>query len=386
MISLGGYLGNTLHFTGTQIGAIYATMGVAALFMPALLGMIADKWIRAELLLGLCHLLAGGVLVYASSLTDFQSFYIAMLFHALLYMPTISLAGSVSYNALSKQDLVRVFPPIRVWGTIGFIVAMWTVDLSGWSLSANQMMLGGFSALILGAYSFAMPACKIVRTQSTTKLAGRLGLDAFVLFRNRNMAVFLIFSMLLGAALQITNAFGEVFLHDFAVAYSHSWVVQHPGILMSVSQISETIFLLTIPFFLNRYGIKTVMLMSMLAWFFRFGLFGIANPEGGLGFLVLSMIIYGLAFDFFNVSGSLYVETETPTAHRASAQGLFMLMTNGLGALLGGWVSGMVVDFFTENSLRNWPNIWFCFAIYALLLSIVFAVLFKYKHKKSPKE
>lgn len=382
LISLGAYLSNTLHFTGTQIGSIYATMGVAALFMPALLGVLADKWIRAEILLGLCHLLAGGVLVYASTITDYQSFYIAMLLQAMLYMPTISLAGSVSYNALTGEDLVAVFPPIRVWGTVGFIAAMWLVDLSGWSLSANQLMLGGFSALVLGAYSFAMPACKVVRTVQSRGIVSRLGLDAFVLFKNKNMAVFLVFSMLLGAALQITNAFGEVFLHDFSFVYPQSWVVEHPGILMSVSQISETLFLLTIPFFLKRFGIKTVMLMSMLAWVLRFGLFGIANPDAGFAFLILSMIVYGMAFDFFNISGSLYIETQTSHSHRASAQGLFMLMTNGLGALLGGWGSGLVVDYFTTNQQHDWPSIWFSFAGYALVLAIVFFFVFKDKHIK----
>jgi len=229
-------------------------------------------------------------------------------------------------------------------------------------------------------YAFTMPACPPTKIEKKRDLISSLGLDAFVLFRQTKMLVFFIFSMLLGAALQITNAFGGAFLDDFKSTYANSFGVKHPNLLLSISQISETLFILTIPFFLKRFGIKKVMLMSIFAWVFRFGLFGIGNPGKGLYLLVLSMIIYGMAFDFFNISGSLFVEKEAHVKIRASAQGLFMLMTNGIGAFLGGELSGMVVDHFTKNGVKDWQNIWLTFAGYALILGITFPFIFKYRH------
>ena len=382
LISLGGYMIVTLKFTGGQVGSIYATMGIASLFMPALLGIIADRWVNAERVLGMSHLVGAGLLFWASTITDYSTMYIVMLLVTMSYMPTIALNNAVSYTVLEKFgfDIIKVFPPIRVWGTVGFIAAMWVVDLFGWTLSPVQLYVSAFCALLLGLYSFSMPHCIPSKTKRDGSLVSTLGLDALVLFKNRKMLVFFIFAMLLGAALQITNTFGEAFLHDFGGLYPESFAVQHPGLLMSVSQISETLFILTIPFFLLRFGIKKVMLMSILAWVLRFGLFGIGNPGPGLSLLVISMIIYGLAFDFFNISGSLFVKKEADSSMVASAQGLFMLMTNGIGAFLGGTLSGIVVDHFTVLGVKNWPSIWFTFAGYALILAIVFPFIFKYKH------
>jgi NHS family xanthosine MFS transporter len=269
-----------------------------------------------------------------------------------------------------------------VWGTVGFIVAMWSVDLLGWTKSPNQFLFASVAGLIMGFYSLSMPQCKPARATKGSSIVNKLGLDAFVLFKESKMVIFFFFAMLLGAALQITNAFGEAFLHDFHSSYAGSFAVEHPSLLISLSQISETLFILTIPFFLRKFGIKIVMLMSIIAWVLRFGLFGIGNPAGGFVFLVMSMIVYGMAFDFFNISGSLFVEKESPINIRASAQGLFMLMTNGIGAFIGGMLSGWVVDFFTTNGVRNWQNIWFTFAGYGLFLAIIFPLMFKYKHKK----
>ena len=382
LISLGGYMIVTLKFTGGQVGSIYATMGIASLFMPALLGIIADRWVNAERVLGISHLVGAGLLFWASTITDYSTMYIVMLLVTMSYMPTIALNNAVSFTVLEKFgfDIIKVFPPIRVWGTVGFIAAMWVVDLFGWTLSPVQLYVSAFCALLLGLYSFSMPHCIPSKTKRDGSLVSTLGLDALVLFKNRKMLVFFIFAMLLGAALQITNTFGEAFLHDFGGLYPESFAVQHPGLLMSVSQISETLFILTIPFFLLRFGIKKVMLMSILAWVLRFGLFGIGNPGPGLSLLVISMIIYGLAFDFFNISGSLFVKKEADSSMVASAQGLFMLMTNGIGAFLGGTLSGIVVDHFTVLGVKNWPSIWFTFAGYALILAIVFPFIFKYKH------
>ena len=381
LISFGSYMGNTLNFSGGQIGTIFSTMGIASLFMPGLLGIIADRWINAEKLLGICHLIGALLLLYASTIHDSTLMYLVMLFNAMVYMPTIALNATVSYHVLEQKgfNIVKDFPPIRVWGTIGFVCAMWVVDLCGWSLSSLQLYIGSSASLFLGIYAFTMPACQPTKSKHKT-LVSALGLDAFVLFKQTKMLVFFIFAMLLGAALQITNTFGQMFLHDFN-QYANSFAVLHPGLLMSISQISETLFILTIPFFLSRFGIKKVMIISIFAWVFRFALFGLGNPGSGLILLILSMIIYGMAFDFFNISGSLFVETETDKSIRASAQGLFMIMTNGLGAFVGGVMSGKVVDYFTVNGVKDWQSIWFVFAGYALILGLVFPIVFKYKHK-----
>ena len=389
LISLGGYMGRELHFEGGQIGAIFATMGISSLFMPGIVGIIADKWMNAERLYGLCHLLGAAFLFYASTVTGYKEMYWAMLLNLIVYMPTLALANTVSYNALEqyKLDLIKDFPPIRVWGTVGFICAMWTVDLTGFKNSSAQLIVGGTVALLLGLYAFTLPACKPTKNGSKTLLS-TFGLDALVLFKRKKMAIFFLFSMLLGAALQITNTYGDLFLSSFASIpeYANSFGVKHSVILLSISQMSETLFILAIPFFLRRFGIKQVMLISMFAWVFRFGLFGLGNPGPGLWMLILSMIVYGMAFDFFNISGSLFVEQETSSAIRGSAQGLFFMMTNGLGAIIGGYGSGAVVDAFSvyangELVSRNWPPIWFVFAAYALIIGIMFAIVFKYKHE-----
>ena len=384
LISIGGYLGGTLHFTGMEIGSVFSTLGIASLFMPAVMGIIADKWVNAEKLLGVCHLTGAVLLFWASTITDPHLFFYVMLLNSMFYMPTIALNSTVSYVVLKQKgyDVVKDFPPIRVWGTVGFIAAMWFVDLLGWKSSSTQLIFSSASALVLGIYAFTMPSCKPERSNQKKTLLARFGLDALVLFKQKKMAVFFLFAMFLGAALQITNAFGGSFLESFNLTHPDTFGVKHPIVLLSISQISETLFILTIPFFLHRFGIKKVMLISMFAWVLRFALFGIGNPGGGLYLLVLSMIVYGMAFDFFNISGSLFVETEADPRIRASAQGLFMIMTNGFGAFIGGIASGWVVDHFTKGDLRDWQSIWFVFAGYALLLGIIFPFVFRYKHER----
>src|SRR6266487_4327907 len=390
LISMGSYMFNVLHASGSLIGATYGTMGIASLFMPALMGIIADKWVNAERVLGACHLIGAGLLFWASTVNDPGTMYLVMLLNALVFMPTIALNNTVSYIVLGKKgfDVIKVFPPIRVWGTIGFIAAVWTVDLFGWALTSTQFILSSIASICMGIYSFTMPACPPLKTAKSKSWLSTFGLDAFVLFKQKKMLIFFLFAMLLGAALQITNAFGKSFLDDFGSnpAYKDAFGVKHSNILISISQISETLFILTIPFFLRRFGIKTVMMMSIFAWVFRFGLFGVGNPGDGLWMLVLSMIIYGMAFDFFNISGSLFVEKEADFSIRASAQGLFMVMTNGIGAFLGGMISGWVVDYFTTDGVKDWKSIWFSFAAYALVIGLTFPFIFKYKHIPTARE
>jgi NHS family xanthosine MFS transporter len=386
LLSFGKYLYVTLGFSGEQIGAIFMTLGIASLFMPGVMGIIADRWLSPNKLYAIVHIIGAGLLYLAAKETEFNALYWVMLVYLMLYMPTIALDNTVSYCLLEKNgyDIVKDFPPIRVWGTVGFIIAVWIIDLLGWGLSNLQLYFSAAFSLILGIYSLTLlPDCPIEKTGEKKTLAQALGLDAFVLFKDKKMATFFIFSMMLGGALQITNMWGEAFLHDFGKIekYKDAFAVTHNGILMSLSQISETLFILTIPFFLKKFGIKKVMLMSMFAWVLRFGLFGIGSPEGlGLVFLLLSMIIYGMAFDFFNISGSLFVEMEAEPKIRASAQGLFMIMTNGIGAMIGAYGSGIIIDMFTHNGHKEWTTIWFIFSAYALVVALLFMIFFKYKH------
>jgi nucleoside transporter len=381
LISLGGYMGSQLGFSGLQIGSVYSTMGIASVFMPGLLGIVADRWVNAERVFALAHFIAAGALIFATRVTDFPTFYGCILVNSLFYMPTLALSNSVCYNVLTRRqyDVVKTFPPIRVWGTVGFIVAMWAVDLLGWTKSANQLYQAAGAGIFLGCYAFTVPPSPPFLDETRKKsLASSLGLDAFVLFRKKHVALFFIFSLMLGAALQITNAFGGPFLDDFKTSYPESFGVQHPNLLLSISQISETFFILLIPFFLSRFGIRNVILFSIIAWMLRFALFGLGNPDERLYLLILSMIIYGMAFDFFNISGSLYVEKVAEPKIRSSAQGLFMIMTNGFGAIIGGYGSGWVVDYFTSaDGVKDWPAIWFTFAGYALVLALLFVLFFR---------
>jgi NHS family xanthosine MFS transporter len=386
LITIGNYWFQTKQWSGAEFGIIFSTMGIASLFMPALMGIIADRWINAEKLYGMLHIAGAGALFFIPQINNPATFFWGILVAMIFYMPTIALTNSIAYTALKNNlfDVVKSFPPIRVFGTIGFIVAMWIVNLTGNKSSENQFYIAAGISLLLGLYAFTLPKCPPLAQDSNKKsLLQVLGLDAFGLFKNRKMAMFFIFSMFLGAALQLTNAYGDVFLDDFKniPQYADSFVVKYSTIIMSISQMSETLFILAIPFFLKRFGIKKVMLISMVAWVLRFGLFGLGNPADGLWMIILSCIIYGMAFDFFNISGSLFVETTTDSKMRSSAQGLFMMMTNGFGAIIGSSVSGFIIQqYFTHDGAKEWSSIWLVFAAYAAVVTVLFAIFFKHKH------
>jgi NHS family xanthosine MFS transporter len=387
LITIGTYCFNAKGWTGAQFGAIFSTLALSSLFMPALTGIIADKWMNAERLYGILHICYGLVLFYVPMVNDPDTLYYVIFAAMIFYMPTISLSNSIAYNILKNNnyDVVKVFPPIRVWGTIGFIVAMWTTNLTGSKANANQFLIAGAIAIVLGIYSFTLPKCPPQKTISKdASFIEQLGLTAFKLFANYKMALFFIFSMFLGAALQLTNMYGDSYLDDFRniPQYADSFVVKYSTIIMSISQISETVFILTIPFFLKRFGIKKVMLFSMLAWVLRFGLFAYGNPSDGLWMIIMSCIVYGMAFDFFNISGSLFIETTADSKIRSSAQGLFMMMTNGVGAYLGSKISGYIIDhyFILTGGTKDWHGIWLTFAGYSLVIGILFLIFFKHKH------
>ncbi len=395
LTSMGSYLGKA--GLAVHIGMFYAMQGVVSLFMPAVLGIVADRWIPAQRLLGLCHLAAalfmGAAGWYALGAGDGVAFGPLFALYSLsvaFYMPTIALSNSVAYAVLegAGRDTVKDFPPIRVWGTVGFICSMLVCDAAGFQTSSMQFVQCAVLGIVLGAYAFTLPECPVNRTGSRKSLVDALGLRAFTLFRQKKMAIFFIFSMLLGVSLQITNGFANPFITSFRdiPEYAATFGANHANALISLSQVSETLCILLIPFFLKRFGIKRVMLMAMFAWVLRFGLFGLGNPGGGVWMFVLSMIVYGVAFDFFNVSGSLYVNNTTDVAIRSSAQGLFMIMTNGIGAMVGTLGAQVVVNRFVYSQatpaeqVAGWSHAWLFFAAYALVVALLFAVVFRYKH------
>ena len=395
---MGRYLGN-IGFS-TEIGWFYSMQGIVSIFMPAIIGIIADRWVQAQKMLGICHLLAGLFMFaaawYGATHGTESQFAIIFSLYAMsvaFYMPTIALANSVAYNGLTQagMDTVKDFPPIRVFGTIGFILMMWFVDLMGFQDNQNQFVVSGVLSIILFLYTFTLPKCPVKTGETKTSLVEAFGLRAFTLFKQKKMAIFFIFSMLLGVSLQITNGFANPFINSFgAIAeYADTFGVQHANILISLSQISETVCILLIPFFMKRFGIKNVMLIAMFGWVFRFGLFGLGDPGTGVWMFVLSMIVYGVAFDFFNISGSLFVENSTDASIRSSAQGLFMLMTNGIGATLGTLGAQAIINNYTHDlaigdahyTVGDWSTCWFIFAAYALVVGVLFAIIFKPEKK-----
>lgn len=397
LISMGSYLVSIN--LGNVIAYFYSVQGFVCIFMPALMGIVADKWIPAQKVLSLCQFI-GGVFMCAACAycymsagnVSFSTLFTLYTISVAFFMPTIALTNSVAFNALEKagMDTVKDFPPIRVFGTVGFIVSMLAVDWCGLQAKPDQFAVSGVISIVMAIYALAMPKCPIKKNGENKTLMEALGLKAFALFKERKMAIFFIFSMLLGAALQVTNSYANPYISSFGAnpEFADTFGVQHANTLISLSQLSETLCILLIPFFMKRFGIKVVMLIAMFAWMLRFGFFAIGDPGfPGVLLLVLSMIVYGVAFDFFNVSGFLFVDQTTGADIRSSAQGLFMLMTNGLGASIGLLVAGEVVNAYTHDELINgvmykvgdWTTCWTIFSAYALVVAVLFFFLFKYK-------
>lgn len=393
-------LGNFLSRAGLadRIGWFYAVQGIVSLFMPSVVGIIADRWIPAQKMLSLCQLIGGvamgaaGFYCLGADPIEFGPLFALYTLSVAFFMPTIGLNNSVAFNALTSRgmDTVKAFPPIRIWGTVGFICAMLFVNFCGpenakFQTSSMQLIVSAVLSFVMAVYALTMPPCPINRNPASTKLVDQLGLRAFTLFKTRKMAVFFIFSMFLGVSLQITNGYANPYITSFAgiTEYANAWAARNANAIIAISQVSETFCILLIPVCLRKFGIKGVMLMAMIAWVFRFGLLGLGNPSGGLWMFVISCIVYGIAFDFFNVSGGLYVDKETHPGIRSSAQGLFMIMTNGLGATVGTLAAMAVVNHFVDASssaseqLEGWRTCWYIFAAYAAVVAVLFFFIFK---------
>ena len=407
---MGNYLG--VAGLGDKISWFYAIQGIVSIFMPTLMGIVADKYIQPQRLLGLCHLLAGGFMLgcwwlgyqagFGQELSDKSLFITLYTLSVAFFMPTIALANTTAFTILKNNglDTVKDFPPIRVLGTVGFIVTMWFVNCAVWQdgsfgmtladsaykfqYTYMQFFVSGVLSIVLCFYCFTLPECKVVKKEKVS-LVESLGLNAFKLFKSKQMALFFIFSALLGMCLQVTNGYAGPFITSFKgsadAAIASSFAANNATLLTSISQISEALCILMIPFFLKRYGIKIVMLMSMFAWVFRFGFFGVGNPAmPGVIMFILSCIVYGVAFDFFNVSGGIFVDQECEPSIKASAQGLFMMMTNGIGATFGTLAAGEIVNHYCywENGFLQgeWTTCWFIFAAFALVVGMSFALVF----------
>lgn len=408
---MGNYLG--IAGLGDQISWFYAIQGIVSIFMPTLMGIIADKYIQPQRVLGLCHLVAGGFMLgcwwlgyqagFGQELENKALFITLYTLSVAFFMPTIALTNTTAFTILKNNglDTVKDFPPIRVLGTVGFIMTMWFVNCAVWEDGAFSMTLAdnahkfqytymqffvsGILSMVLFLYSFTLPQCKLEKKDQKVSLVETLGLNAFKLFKTKKLALFFIFSALLGMCLQVTNGYAGPFITSFKgsadAAVATSFAANNATLLTSISQISEALCILMIPFFLKRYGIKVVMLMSMFAWVFRFGFFGIGNPAmPGVLLFILSCIVYGVAFDFFNVSGGIFVDQECEPSIKASAQGLFMMMTNGIGATFGTLAAGEIVNYYCSwegGFLQgDWTTCWFIFAAFALVVAVSFALVF----------
>ena len=415
---MGNYLGRA--GLGDKISWFYAIQGIVSIFMPTLMGIVADRFLQPQRLLGLCHLLAGGFMLgcwwlgveagHGHELPDKWTFIALYTLSVAFYMPTIALANTTAFTIMKKNnmDTVKEFPPIRVLGTVGFIMTMWFVNCSAWSsgdasqeglaftltfaenpykfqYTYMQFFVSGLLSIVLFLYTFTLPSCELTKKTGKVSLAESFGLNAFKLFKTQKMALFFVFSALLGMCLQVTNGYAVPFITSFKgstdPAVYNSFAANNATLLSSISQISEALCILMIPFFLKRYGIKVVMLMSMFAWVFRFGFFGIGNPAmPGVIMFILSCIVYGVAFDFFNVSGGIFVDQECEPSIKASAQGLFMMMTNGIGATIGTLAAGEIVNHYCSwenNYLQgDWTTCWFIFATFALVVGVSFALVF----------
>ena len=416
---MGNYLGSA--GLGAEISWFYAIQGIVSIFMPTIIGIIADRKVQPQRMLGICHLLAGAFMLSCwymgyqagtgNELTDKSAFIAVYTLSVAFYMPTLALSNTTAFRILTDKgmDTVKDFPPIRVLGTVGFIATMWFVNCAVWDGNSFSLTLGenankfqytywqffvsGLLSLVLFLYTFTLPQCKLVKKEHNESLAETFGLNAFKLFKTKKMALFFIFSALLGMSLQVTNGYATPFLTSFRGSedpiIASSFAANNATLLTSISQISEALCILMIPFFLRRYGIKIVMLIAMFAWVLRFGLFGLGNPAmPGVLLFILSCIVYGVAFDFFNVSGAMFVDQECAPSVKASAQGLFMLMTNGLGATIGTLAAGEIVNHYcqwNENGflMGDWQSCWFIFAAFALAVAITFALVFHpEKHSK----
>lgn len=382
LVTIGAYCFNTKHWTASQFGAIFSTTGWAALFMPAVAGFIADKWINAERMYGFAHLACAVCMACVPLMQTPAELFWLMLLNMCFYMPTVSMTFSLSYAVMENagMDILKEYPPLRAFGTIGFAAGMWSTSLLGLESSPWQFYISSACSLCLGLFAFTLPKCPPAKSNQDKSWLEVLGFDAIKLFKSANIAIFFMFSILIGVCLQLSSAYFDGYLHDFAKIpqYAASPVLKYPAIVISLGQLSEAAFVLMVPFLLKRIGIRNIMVFSIFAWVTCWLLLAYGNPSNGLALIIAAMLIRGMAFDFFNLSGSLYIEKTAPVAMRSSAQGLYQVMVIGVAAIIGSYTSGWLIDtFFTTNGVKDWHGIMLAFAGYSIFVAIAFILLFK---------
>lgn len=373
-VTMGTYLSKTLHATDVQNGLAYGTQSLGAIIAPFIVGLIADKFFAAQRILAVLHLLGAALMYYISTRTDFNSFYPILLLYMIVFMPTLALVNSISFKQMNNPE--KEFAFVRVWGTLGWITAGLLIGWLAWEQDGtlvNTFRINAIVSLILGLFSFTLPDTPPGNTSAKVSVREILGLDALKLLKDKNFLIFFISSLLICIPLAFYYQETNLFLNEIKMTRAAA--------KMSMGQMSETLFLFLMPFFFVRLGVKKMLLMGMIAWLLRYVLFAYGNSNDGIGLLYLGIILHGVCYDFFFVTGQIYTDEKAGPAIRSSAQGMITLATYGVGMLIGFWVAGIITDHYKTLDGHIWKNIWLIPAGISVILVVLFGLFFKEKKK-----